>query len=386
MVIIGVLGALILFSAGCTQQSDSVEAVTDAKVEKDVIQAYGMVKSREVKNLVIEFPSSIKNINVSEGQVVKKDEILIEMDMTQYEKLITQKEEEVKISEMELKNLIGENESIKKQINASKSEIESIKSTLEIKKKMYNNNTDTNIAKLQGEISNAEKLLSIALDKMNSTKKLFESGSISKDEFILVQSEYDKCDIELRNLKLSLEGHKYTLKEEIESLRLRVNQKSAEIDKMQQSLEGNSIEIKKAQINMLKTEINEMKEKSLKSYIKDNCIVCDFDSGVISDINCKNGDIINQNNGVAYIVNLDKIYIEGDVEEEFIKDVKVGASVAIIPDVDRSIEYTGKVTKIMGMATQKNGDTTIAIEVEIVGTAEHLSYGYSVDLKISKNK
>jgi multidrug efflux pump subunit AcrA (membrane-fusion protein) len=144
MVIIGVLGALILFSAGCTQQSDSVEAVTDAKVEKDVIQAYGMVKSREVKNLVIEFPSSIKNINVSEGQVVKKDEILIEMDMTQYEKLITQKEEEVKISEMELKNLIGENESIKKQINASKSEIESIKSTLEIKKKMYNNNTDKN--------------------------------------------------------------------------------------------------------------------------------------------------------------------------------------------------------------------------------------------------
>lgn len=384
IILLGILGTLVLFSAGCTEQSKTVDVEPSAKVESDVIQAYGKVNSREVKNLVVDFPSSVKNINVSEGQIVKKGDIFAEMDMTPYEKLIAQKEEEVKVSEMELKNLVKENESIKSQISAAKSELNSKKSTLETKRKVYNNNTDTNIAKYQVEIGNTQKLLKNALDKLNSTKKLFEAGSISNEELISVQAEYDKCDVELRNLKLSLEGQKNNLKEEIDTLQLSVNQKSAEINKMEKGLEVNSIETKNAQINMLKTEITEMKEKIKKSYIKDNCIVCDIDNGLILDINCKKGDILDRNNKIMGVVNLDKLYIEGDVAEEFINDVKVGASVTIIPDVDRSMEYKGKVTKKMGMATQKNGDTTVVVEIDLVGDAKLLNYGFNVDLKIAK--
>jgi multidrug resistance efflux pump len=81
-------------------------------------------------------------------------------------------------------------------------------------------------------------------------------------------------------------------------------------------------------------------------------------------------------------MNLDGMVVRANVSEEFIKDVKSGLKVEIIPVADKSKKYNGTVKMIASRAEVQNGETVIPIEISIDDNDGFLMPEYNVDVEI----
>lgn len=132
-------------------------------------------------------------------------------------------------------------------------------------------------------------------------------------------------------------------------------------------------------------ELTALKAKAGKNYISNGNIVSDMDNAVVTDIGYKQGDIINSQQKVMTLEDLNSLVIIADVDEEFIKDIKEGSTVTIIPKYNPSAKITGKVGRIYNEAVKQNGDTFVNIEITMDNNEVKLLPNYSVDVEISKD-
>lgn len=162
--------------------------------------------------------------------------------------------------------------------------------------------------------------------------------------------------------------------------------KAIEADKalrkdMQTSNQKNAQDMK---IQGEQAELDALKAKINKSYISSSNIVCDMENAVVSEIGYKQGDIINIQQKIMALQDLSSLVIIAEVDEEFIKDIKEGSAVNIIPKYDPSFKITGKVSRIYNEAVKQNGDTFVNVEIIMDKNDGKLLPNYSVDVEISK--
>lgn len=257
-----VVASTISVFVACENGSKNTMGIpTEQKVVKQEVEASGIVNVRESKNINIEFSAVISNVNVKEGQKVKSGDVLLSLDLTDYNSQIKAKESEHYVETLQLQNL----------------------------------------------------------------QKVPDSDT--KD---------------------------------------------------------NNIKMEREKVELLNNSLESIRSKLNKSYMQDNNIVSDVANGVVYDIGYQNGDIVSPAKKVLSIKNLDTMYIQADVAEEFIKDVKVGAYVTIVATADASKEFKGKVTKIYDMAMQKNNQTIVPIEISVDNKDGFLLPNFNVEVKISK--
>ena len=76
----------ILFAAGCGKKDD-LPALADQEQEQaetpvqQTVQAFGTVKTKQTKGIMVDLPASIEKIHVQEGQRVKKGDVLITLSL-----------------------------------------------------------------------------------------------------------------------------------------------------------------------------------------------------------------------------------------------------------------------------------------------------------------
>lgn len=248
----------IMLTTGCGSAASNQVKPAPTPVNKNIVEASGVVKASKTENIVLNMPigyeAKVAKVIVSEGQKVSKGEKLIELDLTGYYSLVSQK-----------------------------------------------------------------------------------NKTISADQYLLKDMQSD-------------------------------NQKNAQNFK---------IAAEKAELDVIKVNVN-------KSYISFGNIVSDMDNSVVTDISYSQGDVISVQKKVLSLQDLSSLYIQANVDEEFIKDVAVGKVVTIIPKKDPSAKLTGKVIRISNEAVTQNGDTSVAVEISIDNNNGRLFPNYNVDVEISK--
>lgn len=142
------------------------------------------------------------------------------------------------------------------------------------------------------------------------------------------------------------------------------------------------ISLKQQEIINLEAELAQLRNKLKQNYIRQNMIVARM-NGVVCDLGYVAGDPITIDKKVLTIMGSDNLCVDADVAEEFIKDVRIGAPATIVPVADGSRKYQGNVTKIAGMATKQNGETTVAVEIGINHPDGFLQPNYNVDVSIT---
>lgn len=315
----------LLTSCGAKETTAPVQI----KAEKDYVEASGIIKARDTQNIMIDFLSSVEKVYVVAGQRVRKADILVALDLRDFKLQIANKEHELKGAQMELQNL---------------------------QDKMSAQNPDVN--KLQNDLKYAQDLYNKSAAEYEAQEKLYNAGAISKRE---------------------LEGHKKAL-----------DSKQKDIDDLNYSLDGikyngqNEIKVLKEKAGSLESSLKSLQEKLNKSFLKENNIISEMENGIVYDIGYQSGDIVNSSKKVLSIMNLDSIFISANVAEEFIKDVKAGADVAIHPLADGTKTYTGKVQKIADMAIKENGQTFIPVEIYIENKDSFLLPNFNADVEIKK--
>jgi hypothetical protein len=121
-----------------------------------------------------------------------------------------------------------------------------------------------------------------------------------------------------------------------------------------------------------------------KTFFKNDNIVCDLDNAIISQVVYEKGEAITPGKYAFELMDINNLYVEANVSEEFIKDVKDKAEVTIVPTYDTSKTLKGKVIGKSEVATTKNGETTVAVDISLEDKDDNLMPNYNVEVKIKK--
>ncbi|MCX7709337.1 MAG: efflux RND transporter periplasmic adaptor subunit [Clostridia bacterium] len=330
ILVLGMFVLLVITNAGCSGSAETVtqdaskSTPSEKKTENQTVDAFGVIKANKSKNISISFPTVVENVEVKDGQRVRKGDILLTLNTTELQEQIHVKEAELELE----KRLLA-----KKQANPD-------------------------MSKLQNDLRNAQNLYEKDLKELSNKETLFKSGSISRydlDEFIKVADAKKKI---------------------VEDLQYAIRSSSLNT--------GSDKDSSNTKISTLTSEIKIMKEKLNRSYLKENKIVCDLDNGLITNLKPSSGYVVKEPEILLDIIDLNSLVALADVDEGFIKAVKPGAKVTVIPLADRSKSFEGSVLRITDKAILKNGQTFIQVEIGVKDREGFLQLDYNVDVKIAK--
>lgn len=337
-----ILAMIMIFSVtACSKPAEQATSeLAPTPVKNNSVEAFGVVKAIDVHNVNISFDASVKGVETREGQRVKRGDVLMTLDMADYMTEIDAKQHDLNAIRFE----IGKFQSKMIETDAAKSK-------------------DPDVKKLVNDLQYAEQMYRSALNEQADKEELYNSGAISKyelEEFIKTVDDKKKTVDDLNyNLDITMHNKQIGNKE----------------------LKDN-ISIQRERAEALDKEIKAMKEKLNQTYIKGEQIISDVDDGVVYELGYVDGDIISPTQKALSIMSLNGMLVRANVSEEFIKDVKTGLKVEIIPVADKAKKYNGSVTMIANRAEVVNGETVIPIEISIDDNDGFLLPEYNVDVEI----
>ncbi len=334
------LTAIILLTGGCDKKEAEVqqEPETPKATVQQSVQAFGVVKAKQVKGIMLDLPAAIEKIHVQEGQRISKGDVLFTLSLKEIEDQIKEKEYSLEIAKLELQKLL------------ENMDVQYLDDDPEIMQAKYNLRTSQiEYEKLEEDLKNKEIML--------------QKGGIAQNEFnqSKVILEQKQKEIEYGRVKL----------EDVKNKR-RVSYNRDALD----------VKIKEKNIVLLESQLLTLKEKIAASGIKGNEIICDLEHGVVEKINIAAGDRLNAEKQIMSILDLDTLIVQAKVVEDFIKDIKVGSKALINPLANPDQEYEGIVSRISNMAVLENGETVVPVEISIAKVDDFLLPNFNINIKI----
>ena len=367
---------------GCQSQNASANnaevAVEEAVVEEtkgNTVEAWGEVSAETIKEVHIDFDAIVTDILVREGQQVKQGDKLMKLDYEDYKTGIIKKEKELALDKKTLEGQIKSSSGSSQQISNLRSKASNIQQRI-------NNGTDTEIVSIEAEITSDKSDLAMVEKDIQVQTELVAAGSSTQKTV----DDLEKKATDLKNKIGAAEQKIANIKKDRQTQIADINSEIATIqDTLSTTEKSNQTALDSSAIKqeISNLEVQQMKNKYAKTFIQGNDVVLDIAKGVIKTVKVVEGSQVGGTNTcLLEILDEESIIIKANVSEEFIKDIKVGAEVDIIPYADRDAIVKGKVKEVQNMAIDKNGETVIPVMIEATEESPYLKYGYSVDVEV----
>ncbi|MDN5068394.1 efflux RND transporter periplasmic adaptor subunit [Aliarcobacter butzleri] len=291
---------------------------------------YGNLDTRTV-NVGFRFLGKIENITKDEGEIVKKDEVLVKLDTASLEKSLEELNEKIFASKLELSKL---------QTGYRQEEI------LEAK------------AAMEEAIENLNK----TKDTYNRQANLFKTKSTSEENFTISQLNYKQALATLDKAKALYELRKNGYRDE-------------------------DIKIQESNLKSL-----EIQAEKLKIDLNDSIIKAPV-NGVILTRFKEIGAITNAGESILEIAKTDEFWVRAYIDEKNLGNIKPGLKMSIQTD-SRSENYEGVIGFISPVAefTPKNietqelrADLVYSFRVIVKNPDDKIRQGMPVTLKIAQN-
>lgn len=272
-------------SVSNAQSQTAVQAFTLKKGDLlDSVLVSGTVKSSNNKNVYSEVTTyPVKKVNVQVGDKIKAGDILAQLDTDSLEFDIRQSEINIRNAEATLRNEDTSND--------------------------YNLQNALNSVETSSiELRNSQK-------SFDQTKKLYESGASSQDEFLKAQTALEKAKLSYKNAQNSLENAK---------------SKNATTTR-------NNIELQRVTLEKQKKTLNDAK------------ITAPI-NGTVTLVNAKEGGSAA---GLLFVIeDTDNLIVSTQIGEYDISLVKLGQEAIIKADSTGDKQFTGTVSKIAPTAVK----------------------------------
>lgn len=363
------------------------------------IKLIGDIDAKKQTYVAPVFSSKLEKL-AEEGSKVKKGAFIAKLES---------KEEENSLSETELDLGVAENDLIMSEKNASaelvklSSSISSAKKEVELKelelKKIIDGSTKEELSKLKLNMEINKKALDLAKKNLVQKEVLFNKGilklkDILEHKLLITEKEKD-YNISKAEYKISLEGQTKETKQiaqlELQKAknRLRIEEKNQDYQKQQTFLEQEKL---KNRISTLKTRLSQIKTRINSTVIKaptDGTVVLSKIWTMQGLEKVKVGDTVRKGRPFLSIANLDDVVIKTELEEQFIKKVKLGLLCNITSGNIKNKIFSGKVSKIGILAGEKKGSEYVEgaskvfeMNIDLIGKNSVLRPGMSVDIEI----
>lgn len=291
---------------------------------------YGNIDTRTV-NVGFRFLGKIENITKDEGEIIKKDEVLVKLDTASLEKSLEELNEKIFASKLELSKL---------QTGYRQEEI------LEAK------------AAMEEAIENLNK----TKDTYNRQANLFKTKSTSEENFTISQLNYKQALATLDKAKALYELRKNGYRNE-------------------------DIKIQESNLKSL-----EIQAEKIKIDLNDSVIKAPVD-GVILTRFKEIGAITNAGESILEIAKTDEFWVRAYIDEKSLGNIRPGLKMSIQTD-SRSENYEGVIGFISPVAefTPKNietqelrADLVYSFRVIVKNPDDKIRQGMPVTLKIVQN-
>lgn len=340
--VIGIIIILVAVSAIKGKKDNLTHVTVDTVSKKDlnkVATVTGNVEANYRNDIVLNPSLKVVKVNVKEGQMVKKDDILVELDS---------KDLKIQLEKAEL-NLKNAKDTLSQLQGAE----------VENQKKIASNSLSQ--AKLT--LDNAKNTYADLSKKLSQNKKLFEGGYISQNEYDASVKATKEAENGVKNGEAALKNAENNLS----GIDISTN---------------NKITSQSNQIAVIQSDIKSIKDKIEDCYIKANV------SGKIVRMDAKE----NQNPITGEMISIDdvsKYKINADINQYDAVDVKKGQRVNIkLKGVEK--EYKGKIEEVGEVAEKKmtqaaagaDGENKLNIKVSVDKADNKVKSGYEADLEI----
>lgn len=322
---IGVIALALLLGntlTGCAdnvQAKEKLAAETAESEQESEISAWGEVKAYEEYQINIDFPAMVKSITVKEGDWVEKDELLAELDMTEFNNHLITLENSIRAGEEVLDKIQQDTAGIEAQLEQAQ----------------------RNIADAQRYVSNYQIL--------------FNSGGVSEEELNHYKLVLDQQRTEQQVLKVQLD----------------------EIKKANTS----NVTRQTNEIATMEKELETYQNKKTKPYLNNELLLCPFEHAVVKTVSAKQGSLLGEGGTtVMELVDLDTTYVSAEIDEEFVKYLSKDLKVRIVPTGNTELSLSGTIASIPAIAVEKNGNRIVRVQVAVEDPEYLLLPGYTVDV------
>ncbi len=379
-----VLVILVIAMAIFIKDKRNIEAMRSAEILNIVnqpaeMETWGEVMYSRIESINIDFPSTVTDVQVKEGERVALGQTLVIIDTTEYNGNIEKLNKQLIANQLAL-------DSAPQDISALQADITQMKNEITRKNEEYNKDTGADIKLLQNSKNLALKELDKAKIDYENYQQLYAEGAVSNTIFEQYASILDQCQKAVDDVDANIQKTKIALKDELSLLNISLKSKQIQLDQLQQ---GNNTNVAMQQSGVSSTQIDLdiMMGKLKKEYIKDNQIVSNVKNGIVKNITVNNGNhlgVQGMPTEVLQIIDADSITVSCEVYEEFIGSVKVGDKVKIVPASYPDTSLEGTVTHIPDMAVEKDGRRIVRVIVKPDDANNILKPGFTADVYFKK--
>ena len=389
--LISVIILSILCLTACSGENHNEEVIPVSDRDNS-ITTFGVIKCFNTKSIVLPFNTSIKRVLTGEGEEVVKGQSLIEFDLTEYNLQIEKIRNEIdglkqQLEDLEIKLKTIQDQTLLKTIDLNNNMI-SLNKKLGVTKSYIITGQSPENRKLALTLETAENDLSVEKTNLSDCKILFDAGAVSLKDYQNQQRNVKEKEQKIKEIKLEIEALKQKYQSDADSLEISINQNKIDLTSLKADMTNevrdlNALIVQnKSLLSSKEAEMKNITDKVNEASVRNDYLICDMKRAALESIKFNPGDSITTGNIIANLLDLDSLYVEVGIEEQSISQVHVGAKVQIIPEMDKTKFYTGKVSFVSCLASVKNNETVISIKVSFDNPDKFLLPNSNVKVKI----
>ena len=352
ILLLGVAASIAVSCSDGGGATDVAPAPLPAQEPPGATEAFGVVIGLRSNNLQLDIPAVVDAVHVTEAQLVERGDVLITLDLAEYETLLASRENRLAMERLTLLRL---------------------EQTLGCE----HQRTATALRRREIELETVRAEAGQARDEYSAEERLGQK-SVQQIERLLLTAE--NTERRVAALELELKETRVTHIAQADALRsIEAPQLNREVPSAPQAL---GIAIQRRIVTGVEIEIAALKRSASRPHLDGVRVIAEFDRAIVIDLAVGPGDRVDRGHLLLRLIDLDSLIIEAHVAENFIRDVQLGDPVTIIPLADPSRKSHGRVQRISGMAVYRSGETIVPVFISIEDNQGLLLPNFNVDVII----
>ena len=279
------LGVAALIVASCSDGSATEREDAGLPVQEpdNATEAFGVVVGLRSKNLQLDIPAVVDAVHVTEAQLVERGDVLITLDLAEYETLLASRENRLAMEQLTLRRL---------------------EQTLE----REHQRTATELRRRGIELETMRAEAGQARDAYADEERLGQKSKKQIEQLLLTAESTER---RVAALELELNEIRVTHSEQAAALRnIDTLQLDREVPSATQAL---GIAIQRRKVTSAEIEIAAMKRSASRPHLDGARVTVEFDRAIVTELAVRPGDRVDREQVLLRLIDLDSLIIEAHV-------------------------------------------------------------------------
>jgi len=310
----------------------------------------------------------VKELLVKENQHVSKDQLLLTLNND------TQKRQ-LELSRLQHK--VNENNVVdrERQLKLANVQIKVNENNVKDRKKQFK------LAEIQIQVSlnNVKDLEANLKDiqrRLKDEETLFEQGSSTRSQLDVLQLQYSRGEIALKNTELGLERSR----QEISRAKINVDNTILNLERSREDMNGSKLGVVNAQLAVERSK----HDVALREDALEDTLIKAKIAGIITAKSFEEGEVISGGAVLFQIIDIKQVEIEIQMVEEDLPMISEGQAVVFTTPSYRDEEFSGKIERISWTADPETGRFPLYVKAANPGLK--LRAGMSAKVYLLKQK